>query len=82
MLRLILLGLVLRRLILGGWYCGRCSAAGLHVGAAYRKRIGLADQARQFGQRIALCLLAMLIVAATIVIMGGKRSVLISISHR
>jgi hypothetical protein len=55
----------------------------LYIGPAHRKRIGLADQPGQFGQRIALAPASgVLIAAATIVIVVGIRSVLISISHR
>jgi hypothetical protein len=47
------------------------------------KRIGLTDQARELGQRIALALgWRALVIAAIIVIIRGKRSALISISHR
>ena len=77
LLRIVFLGLVLRRLV-----TLRGLRLGFHIGAAHRKGIGLADQARQFGQGIAFDILAMLICAAAIVIMGGKLSVLISISHR
>ena len=47
------------------------------------ERIGLSDQPRQFRQRIALGPIGgMRIAAAAIVVMGGIRSVLVSISHR
>src|SRR5205085_2623122 len=82
LLRIVLRLLILLRLILRRRVTLRRLRLGFHIGAAHCERIGLADQARQFRQRIALGLLAMLICAAAIVIMGGKRSVLISISHR
>jgi hypothetical protein len=47
------------------------------------ERIGLTDQTRELGQRIALALSRrMLIATAIIVVVAGKRPVLISISHR
>jgi hypothetical protein len=72
----------LLRLILRCLLALRRLRLGLRIGAAHRKRIGLTDQTRQFSKGIAIRRVAMLICAATIVIMGGKTSVLISISHR
>src|ERR1700686_1503928 len=47
------------------------------------KRIGLTDQARELSQRIALALgWRALVTAAVMVVIRGKRAVLISISHR
>src|SRR5665213_2340586 len=72
--------------------CGRLigftrGAARLHrlIGTApdIGKRIGLTDQPRQFGERIALgSSRPMLIVAAIVVVVRGIGSVLVSISHR
>jgi hypothetical protein len=45
-----------------------------------RKRIGLPDQPRQFGQRIALTLRSRLVIPTRATV-GGISSVLISISH-
>src|SRR5262249_51424769 len=44
------------------------------------ERIGLADQPREFGERIVFA--RAMLIAATIVIVSGERSALISISHR
>src|ERR1700743_1319931 len=54
------------------------------IGASHAaKRIGLTDQPREFGQRIAFAPgRRMLIIAVIVVVIGGKKSVLISISHR
>ena len=55
----------------------------LLIGPTHAERVGLTDQPRQFGQRIALGLgRCALLIVAIMVIIGGKRSVLISISHR
>ena len=55
----------------------------LLIGPTHTERVGLTDQPRQFGQRIALGLgRCALLIVAIMVIIGGKRSVLISISHR
>jgi hypothetical protein len=82
--------IVVRRCII--WYWRRfvriaCSAARLYrlIGAAHGgERIGLPDQARKLRQRVALALCGrmQIIIAAMIVIVRGKRSVLISICHR
>jgi len=51
----------------------------LLIGPTHAERVGLTDQPRQFGQRIALGLgRCALVIVAIMVIIGGKRSVLIS----
>jgi hypothetical protein len=45
------------------------------------ERIGLPDQARELRKRITLGSLRCAMIAAAVVIVGGERSVLISISH-
>ncbi len=54
------------------------------IGAAHGgERIALPDQARKLRQRVALALCGLMqIIAAVIVVVRGKRFVLISISHR
>ena len=55
----------------------------LRIGAAHAdERIGLTDQPREFGQGIAVALCRRMRVTAIVIIVRGKGSVLISISHR
>jgi hypothetical protein len=46
------------------------------------ERIGLTDQPREFGQRIALARSRSVRINAVIIVVSRKRSALISISHR
>ncbi len=53
------------------------------IGATRRcKRVCLADQPGKFGKRVALVRARPILIAATIIVVGWKRSVRISISHR
>src|SRR5450631_2051666 len=53
------------------------------VGAAHAgERIGLPDQARKLRQRVALTLCGRTQITAAMIVIRGKKSVLISISHR
>src|SRR4030081_2568530 len=68
----------------GGILIAHSARLHLRIGPAHSaERIGLTDQPRKFGQGIALAPGgAMLVVAAIVIVIRGKRSVLISISHR
>ena len=56
------------------FWCGRCSPSVIRI------RVGLPDQARQFGQRVTFALWARLVIPIRAIV-RGIGSVLISISH-